>query len=847
MANEIAKVGFEADTSGIKAAKADLDALVPSGEKVAQAAKKAGDAIKQTGTKADQAAAGLTNAANAADKAAAGAGKTAASANAAAAGLNNASGAASKAASGINATGNAADAAAAKLKRMGDAANDNLNRVQATPANIAAQFQDIGVTAAAGMNPLLIALQQGTQLSAAFSGGAGLGAIGAALKQVFSPVSLVTIGVVALVAWLIELAVKFFGAGDAADEMAKALDKVKFASNGIHDAQNILKDVIDETTGKVKEQNKALLDLAKAQLLVARVKSQVAAMEAKTVINKSTEGHFGIIGGPGTGEAYSLDWNKKNPEANIMGALSAGKATTDVTLRQLDMLQRSGKITAARFGELASAVANYGMEVANQTTFDKALQGLESGQVDTEFTKPPKQHKQHSSKAKTPEMKFEDVLKGADQRIAVMEAENSLIGKRGDALESAKYFQELYNKAQDSGIKIGAAELVQLQQRANKMTEVAKAGAYLKLMDDLATGSAKRVEAIKAETDQIGLYGRALYFARAQAEGIAAAVEKGFDPSKDAKLMAAINGGANAAADAQVAMDRKTFDEQMKRSSDERIQGIKDETAQLYLQGEALAYAKEEARLYAAARAKGLNTTDPLLQASIGDEALKVAQATARYDKLKKTIDDNKKSLDGYKGLAKDFGKEFVDGLRNGKNAWDAFGDAALNALNKIIDRLLDKGLDLLLNVLLPGSGTAAEASGGIGSIFKTLFSANGNAFDGSGNVMRYATGGVVSSATPFNYAGGHGVMGEAGPEAILPLTRGSDGNLGVQLYSQGSRGGQNITMPVTFNTVHNLNGVMSSEDVIALNKRSAEQTKAEMKRSMPQILAQFKRDGALS
>lgn len=63
----------------------------------------------------------------------------------------------------------AANSAASSLNRLaGAAANDNtVNRLQATPGNIAAQFQDIGVTAVGGMSPLLIALQQGTQLSAA--------------------------------------------------------------------------------------------------------------------------------------------------------------------------------------------------------------------------------------------------------------------------------------------------------------------------------------------------------------------------------------------------------------------------------------------------------------------------------------------------------------------------------------------------------------------------------------------------------------------------------------------------------------------------------------------------------
>ncbi|HSF63814.1 MAG TPA: phage tail tape measure protein [Paracoccaceae bacterium] len=57
---------------------------------------------------------------------------------------------------------------------------------------------------------------------------------------------------------------------------------------------------------------------------------------------------------------------------------------------------------------------------------------------------------------------------------------------------------------------------------------------------------------------------------------------------------------------------------------------------------------------------------------------------------------------------------------------------------------------------------------------------AEGGAF-GAGRVMPFAKGGVVSGATMFPMRGGRGLMGEAGPEAIMPLARGADGRLGVQ------------------------------------------------------------------
>lgn len=49
-----------------------------------------------------------------------------------------------------------------------------------------------------------------------------------------------------------------------------------------------------------------------------------------------------------------------------------------------------------------------------------------------------------------------------------------------------------------------------------------------------------------------------------------------------------------------------------------------------------------------------------------------------------------------------------------------------------------------------------------------------------SGRVKKFAQGGIVNGPTAFPLRGGTGLMGEAGPEAIMPLRRGPDGRLGV-------------------------------------------------------------------
>ncbi|MHC0053104.1 phage tail tape measure protein [Actibacterium sp. D379-3] len=79
------------------------------------------------------------------------------------------------------------------------------------------------------------------------------------------------------------------------------------------------------------------------------------------------------------------------------------------------------------------------------------------------------------------------------------------------------------------------------------------------------------------------------------------------------------------------------------------------------------------------------------------------------------------------------------------------------------------------------------------------------------GRVMPFATGGVVSGPTYFPMRGGAGLMGEAGPEAIMPLARGADGRLGVR--SQG--GGQPVTVTMNI-TTPDVQGFQRSQSQIA-------------------------------
>ncbi|MFA3917851.1 phage tail tape measure protein [Ruegeria hyattellae] len=84
----------------------------------------------------------------------------------------------------------------------------------------------------------------------------------------------------------------------------------------------------------------------------------------------------------------------------------------------------------------------------------------------------------------------------------------------------------------------------------------------------------------------------------------------------------------------------------------------------------------------------------------------------------------------------------------------------------------------------------------GVGSLVSGILPfANGAGF-AQGRVMPFANGGVVSGPVNFPMRGGMGLMGEAGPEAIMPLARGADGKLGVR--SAGGGRPVNVVMNIS-------------------------------------------------
>ena len=101
----------------------------------------------------------------------------------------------------------------------------------------------------------------------------------------------------------------------------------------------------------------------------------------------------------------------------------------------------------------------------------------------------------------------------------------------------------------------------------------------------------------------------------------------------------------------------------------------------------------------------------------------------------------------------------------------------------KVSDVLSDLALELsktIMNSALQPLQSALPS--GISGLLKSVFGFSSGGVVNQGMVTPFASGGVIATPMAFPMNNGRmGLAGEAGPEAILPLTRGSDGRLGVR------------------------------------------------------------------
>lgn len=133
-------------------------------------------------------------------------------------------------------------------------------------------------------------------------------------------------------------------------------------------------------------------------------------------------------------------------------------------------------------------------------------------------------------------------------------------------------------------------------------------------------------------------------------------------------------------------------------------------------------------------------------------------------------------------GIGDAFGTAFEDAIVEGKK----FRDVMLSLLQDIQKALIRSLITDQISSAI-SSGLSGMFSGGGKTTPAPTKSAHGNVFSG-GSVVPFASGGLITRPSLFPMAnGGVGLAGEAGTEAIMPLFRGSNGDLGVK--GAGGRG----------------------------------------------------------
>jgi hypothetical protein len=144
------------------------------------------------------------------------------------------------------------------------------------------------------------------------------------------------------------------------------------------------------------------------------------------------------------------------------------------------------------------------------------------------------------------------------------------------------------------------------------------------------------------------------------------------------------------------------------------------------------------------------------------------------------------KSREIAQGLAQDITGPIKEALKSGEFSWETFAGAISRIAQNLATRLIELAFKPIETALLNAfmGGGAGGGSGILGSLFGF---ARGGVFAGGDELTAFAKGGVVNRPTLFPFAKGMGLMGEAGPEAILPLRRGKGGRLGVEMSGDGA------------------------------------------------------------
>ena len=143
-------------------------------------------------------------------------------------------------------------------------------------------------------------------------------------------------------------------------------------------------------------------------------------------------------------------------------------------------------------------------------------------------------------------------------------------------------------------------------------------------------------------------------------------------------------------------------------------------------------------------------------------------------------------------------GDAFADFFTTGKMGFADLARSAIQELNRIIIKAAF--MKFIANPITDALGLTGNANGNVISGGEVVPSAMGNVF-AKNKIVPYKMGGIVDRPTIFPMKNGMGLMGEAGPESVMPLKRGRDGKLGV-IATGGGVGNISVNVDASGSTV---------------------------------------------
>lgn len=237
------------------------------------------------------------------------------------------------------------------------------------------------------------------------------------------------------------------------------------------------------------------------------------------------------------------------------------------------------------------------------------------------------------------------------------------------------------------------------------------------------------------------------------------------------------------------------------------------------------------------ARSEALDALDKKYKAIAAAEADWMSGVSRGYANWFDEISDVSGTVsDGVKATLDSAFGNVTSMLEGNKVSWKSWGISVLQIIEKVA---LQMAVVSAMGGSSSGSGIFGSLIGSVGSFFgggagasastgtavssygsNFQFNAKGGVYD-SPSLSAFSNG-IVRNPTMFAFAkGGAGIMGEAGPEAIMPLTRAPDGSLGVRAVGGG--GGQSVSSaPQVYITIDG-NGNTSTQTSPGLEQFGAE------------------------